>query len=257
MTSIIVPSKFPEIFESYRASANQFAPDTEKILVRDGHDIIDPFGWTTIQAPKGPFVYSRNVNLGINQTSGDVLLTNDDINFVSPNTVEAMEKIFATHADVGILSPKIDGGVGNVAQSNVTSPVLYTEQRLAFVCVLIRRAVIDQIGLLDENFTGYGWDDVDYCRRAVLAGWKMAATADAIVRHGHDKNKASASFSRAPIDWNSSVTYYKSKWGDARFEKFQEKDTYVQPAQQTWVRTNRLIYAKDGLTTNWWDRHSR
>ncbi len=255
-TTIIVPSKYPEIFESCRASLNQFALDTDKILVRDGHDIIDPFGWTTIQT-EGPFVYSRNVNLGIKQTSGNVLLTNDDVQFVSPDTVEAMEKILATHADIGILSPKIDGGVGNIDQSDVNRPICYTQQRLAFVCVLIRREVIDKIGLLDEKFTGYGWDDVDYCRRAVLAGWRLAVTADAIVKHGHGKNKASASFARAPIDWNSSISYYKGKWGDARFEKFLEKDTYV-PTPPAGTRISRgMVYAKDGLTTNWWDRHSR
>ena len=191
-TTIIVPSRFPDIFESCRASAAQFAPTQEKILVRDGHDIIDPSGWTTIQAPDGPFIYSRNVNLGINQTKDSVLLMNDDCQFVSTGTVEALEKILDTHADIGILSPRIDGGVGNAAQENVHQPVLYTEQRLAFVCVLIRRKLFEEVGLLDERFVGYGWEDDDYCRRVRDAGYKLACTANAVVKHGHEKDRWSA-----------------------------------------------------------------
>jgi hypothetical protein len=67
-------------------SLDAYAPSQEKILVRDGHEITNPPGWITLQAGD-PFVYSRNVNLGINQTSGDVLLTNDDVRFIHMGTV--------------------------------------------------------------------------------------------------------------------------------------------------------------------------
>ena len=41
---------------------------------------------------------------------------------------------------------------------------------VAFVCVLIPRRTIERIGLLDERFCFYGFDDNDYCRRARIAG---------------------------------------------------------------------------------------
>jgi hypothetical protein len=38
--------------------------------------------------------------------------------------------------------------------------------------MMIRREVIEQIGLLDEQFFMYG-EDLDYCKRAKDAGWKV------------------------------------------------------------------------------------
>ena len=244
-TTIIVPSKFPDIFEEYRRRADVFEPLTKKILVRDGHDIIDPSGWTTIQA-EGPFIYSRNVNLGINQTSGDVLLMNDDCCFTREGTVAAMEKILAAHSDIGILSPRIGGMVANATQSNVCRPVQYSTARLAFVCVLIRRAVLDKIGLLDERFTGYGWDDDDFCRRAVDAGFRLACTADAYVMHGHGKRTWSSSFSRTGNSGHhtDNIKIYEQKWGTTHWGN-------ASPV------TNRAMVYTDSnkLVTDWWSRH--
>jgi hypothetical protein len=251
--SIVVPSKFPDIFEEYRKSADRFASTQEKILVRDGHDIPNPPGWTTIQAPEGPFIYSRNVNLGLNQTSDDVLLMNDDCRFVSPDTVEAMEKILGACPDIGILSPEISGVVGNNLQSNVDRSVQYSDERLAFVCVLIRRSVIDRIGLLDERFVGYGWDDSDYCRRAMAAGFKLACTNTALVAHGHGSTTWSSSFSRTGINGHhpDNVKIYEQKWGERHYTPI---DPNAPPAKS---RLNGSKYSTDGLTIDWYDSHPR
>jgi GT2 family glycosyltransferase len=39
-------------------------------------------------------------------------------------------------------------------------------------CLMLRREVIDQVGLLDENFFMY-FEDMDYCLRLHAAGWKL------------------------------------------------------------------------------------
>ena len=258
MTTIIVPSKHPDIFESCRASLDKFAPETEKILVRDGDQITEPTGnWKTIQAPEGKFVYARNVNLGITASTGDVLLCNDDVQFTQPGVIEALQTSLTLYPEVGMISPKILGGVGNSLQSNVIESIQYTEMRLAFVCVLIRRAVIDKIGLLDERFIGYGWDDVDFCRRAVTAGWKMAATASTSVTHGDGSPQGfSSSFRRAPaINWDGSVEAYLAKWGDTKYQDFNAKGQ-VNQIQRRAGGVYRYTGANSS-TVNWWDRHPR
>src|SRR5262249_12280783 len=50
-------------------------------------------------------------------------------------------------------------------------------------CLLIRRAVLDQIGLLDERFGIGCFEDDDFCLRAVRAGWKAVVARDAFVHH--------------------------------------------------------------------------
>jgi GT2 family glycosyltransferase len=42
---------------------------------------------------------------------------------------------------------------------------------VAGACVLVRREVFEQIGLLDESYFMY-YEEVDFCRRAALAGWE-------------------------------------------------------------------------------------
>ncbi len=60
----------------------------------------------------------------------------------------------------------------------------------AFFC--IRREVIDQIGPLDNGFFIW-YEEVDYCRRAVNAGWRVHFFADISTKH-----KKGSSFDRVP-----------------------------------------------------------
>jgi GT2 family glycosyltransferase len=53
---------------------------------------------------------------------------------------------------------------------------------VGFACVLIRREVIDAVGLLDAGFFMY-FEDLDYCRRARAAGWGVLYWPDAKVVH--------------------------------------------------------------------------
>ncbi len=48
--------------------------------------------------------------------------------------------------------------------------------------LLVRREVLEQVGLLDEGFFFY-WEDVDFSRRVLDAGWELAVAADAVVYH--------------------------------------------------------------------------
>ena len=48
--------------------------------------------------------------------------------------------------------------------------------------LLIRREVLERIGLLDEGFFLY-WEDADFGLRARRAGWRLAVAGDAVVYH--------------------------------------------------------------------------
>ncbi len=63
-------------------------------------------------------------------------------------------------------------------------------------CLLIKRAVLDQLGLFDEKHFGRGYgEENDYAVRVRYAGWSLAIADDAYVQHrqsrsySHDKRK--------------------------------------------------------------------
>src|SRR5262249_30764996 len=55
--------------------------------------------------------------------------------------------------------------------------------RLVGFCLLIKRSVIDAVGLLDEDFGIGNFEDDDYCRRAMQAGFKAMIACDAFIHH--------------------------------------------------------------------------
>lgn len=53
---------------------------------------------------------------------------------------------------------------------------------VTFACVLLRREMIDEIGLLDERFEFF-YEDIDYCMRAREASWKVFYEPKSVVYH--------------------------------------------------------------------------
>jgi GT2 family glycosyltransferase/ADP-heptose:LPS heptosyltransferase len=49
---------------------------------------------------------------------------------------------------------------------------------------LYRRAMLDDVGLFDEDFFAY-FEDLDLAWRALLRGWRCVLAPDAVVRHAH------------------------------------------------------------------------
>ena len=70
-----------------------------------------------------------------------------------------------------------------------TRPVSFKKiHYIAGASLLIRRAVVEHIGLLDEKFFMY-WEDADYGFRIRKAGWKLVVASDSTIWH-----KGSSSF---------------------------------------------------------------
>ena len=265
-SSIVIPSKFPDIFNDCRDSVGVCLPNARKILVRDGTGITPPAGWTTLPGIT-PFNYSRNVNIGLSQSIGDVLVCNDDVRFLQADTLERMQDYLKKNPTVGIISPKIDGGVSNYLQHISSAKEGVSSFYLAFVCVMIRREVLDKVGMLDERYAGYGYDDVDYCRRVFNAGYKLAVTKDVTVKHGHGPHTASSSYAREFGKKQGQMqgvagSLYKSKWGDSNLEWGTPTNNASAPVALSIPDRPAYVsgqhrYDKSGLVTNWWDRHPR
>ena len=77
-------------------------------------------------------------------------------------------------------------------------------------CMLIRREVIEQVGLLDERFFAYQ-EDADYCFRSRQAGWQVHYVPAARVIHLGGMGGSRAHPYRSIYEWHRSYFIYYRK----------------------------------------------
>jgi GT2 family glycosyltransferase len=142
-------------------------------------------------------------NAGIQASRSEfVALLNNDTE-VDPGWAAAVMGAFQRHADVGSVASKMllfdrrdhihtagdyfttDGRAGNRGVWQRDDGQFDRDEYVFSACggsSAYRRAMLDQIGLLDDDFFFSG-EDVDLGWRAQLAGWRCLYTPDAIVYH--------------------------------------------------------------------------
>lgn len=196
----------------------------EYFLVDNGSDgtadmVRERYPWVTVIKPGQNLGFARACNMAIDQSKGEyVMLTNPDLTIFSGE----MEKLVA-HADViqdgGVFGPWVENPNGTRQESCARFPHALTplvrrtalgrsswgkrmldayhmrdiDHRQAHdtdcmygAAMLIRRKMIDHIGGFDERFFMY-YEDVDMCRRAWKAGWRVRYVPDARFVHYHQR----------------------------------------------------------------------
>lgn len=158
--------------------------------------------------------YSAGNNLGIRVAKGKyVFLVNNDA-IIHPDCIYELVKTASSDPQIGILGCKvyykntriIQHAGGKLDLSTISLPHIgvfeedhgqYDEvsdvNYVSGVAMMVKREVIDKIGLLDEHYFAY-WEDVDYCFRARRAGFRIVYVPSAIVEH-HE----SFSWKRKPL----------------------------------------------------------
>ena len=167
--SIVVCSRYPDIFAGFKSNVDELAPKTWKILIRSGEAIVAPGGpyWITRQG-RDPFIFARNVNIGIKAAGNDdIILVGDDVRFLTPNFVEILAGVAYANTDAAVVVPKIKEPCG----------------ASIFICCYIKRSVIDNVGLLDERFDGYGYEDNDFYTRYEAMHYHTHTAEDVMVSH--------------------------------------------------------------------------
>jgi len=149
-----------------------------------------------------PFNFSQAINFcaAAAPSQHDLFILNDDAlptSFYFPVWVEHAIK-WGMEQGFGLTGPRIEGGVGNDDQRQTTrlGTFLQTYKPICFMAAAIPRHVWDQIGPMDERYTGYGFDDADYCRRVVEAGYRLGVAGWFSVEHGINGMPQSGTFQR-------------------------------------------------------------
>ena len=154
--------------------------------------------------------FTKNVNIGIKNSSNDVILLNSDT-IVTPRWVQKI--IISAYSDklIGTLTPisnASDISVPVMNQNNEIPSFLNVDSMSLLVekvsangnliaptgngfCLFIKRDVINDVGLFDEDNFGKGYgEETDFTMRAKSKGWKNARNDSIFIYH-----KRSASFS--------------------------------------------------------------
>ncbi|MBB6671509.1 glycosyltransferase [Cohnella nanjingensis] len=173
--------------------------------------------------------FPRACNQGIEIASGEniLLLNNDTV--VTERWLSQLTASLYSSEDIGAV-----GSVTNNCSYAQTIPVDYAsmaemqtfagsynhadpnlwDERLKLIgyCMLIKKSVVDQIGLLDERFTPGNYEDDDYSLRIRLAGYKLLLCKDTFIHH-----YGSVSFREAPPAYlelmRNNRQKFSDKWG--------------------------------------------
>lgn len=177
---VVVLSRYPDIFEGFKESIDkQDVGPGEKWCVKDSRTDFRVqgdrwYGFNTLE----PFNMARNANHGWRQTSRDILYCGDDVRFIEPDTVKRLQEVAYSDYSIGIVSPLHSW---HTANPNATFEETYF---VPFVCVYLKRSLLDHVGYLDESFEGYGGEDLEFIIRAKKAGARVGWAPQVHIKHG-------------------------------------------------------------------------
>jgi len=189
--------------------------------------------------------YGAGNNVGIRAGLPDgsapdyVYVLNSDA-FPAPDAVRVLRDHLDTHPRTGFAGSHIHGpegeahhtafrfpsALGELEAAARTGPVTRLLRRwvvapplpdttrpvdwLAGASVMMRRSVLEQIGLFDETFFLY-YEETDLCRRAARAGWDTVYVVESRVMHIGSVSTGMKDWRRVPDYWFRSRRHYFEK----------------------------------------------
>ena len=198
---------------------------------------------TLVRAPRNAGL-AAGYNVGIRAADADYYMLLHGEAVVRPGAIATLLSELRAYPGVGIAGPRLEALDGtpynscfrdhtpasellaaaslrrlNAALSSYEVPLPISEDTvevawLSFACVVLRREVIERVGLLDEGYFMY-FEDSDYCRAARAVGFRVRYFPHArvaLARKGGLPNKpAVAPRRRGPRSFYASRTRYFRK----------------------------------------------
>ncbi len=203
---------------------------------------------TVIENSHNPGFATAN-NQALRQCAGEyVLLLNPDTE-VLPSTLRTLIAFAQTQPKAGIITPRILNPDCSLQESTYPLPSLMREVWRMFhldklhalgiyrmhdwdlkqprevesalgACLLVRRSVLAQIGLLDEDYFMYS-EEIDLCARARKAGWQIWWVPQAQVIHYGGQSTRQVAVAMFLTLYEGKVKYFRKHLGarDTRLYK--------------------------------------
>jgi N-acetylglucosaminyl-diphospho-decaprenol L-rhamnosyltransferase len=204
-----------EIVECLRSLLRELEDVPHDVVVVDNHStdrtaevVREQFPGITLMVNHWNAGFPAANNQAIARSTGDhVLLLNPDT-VVCAGSIRSLMNALSADRDLGICGPQLVDAAGERAPnirlptlSRVAAHVLFGASRwyrprsddagalVSGAALLVKREVIDNIGLLDEQM--FWREDVDYCLRALKAGYVIRIVPEATIVHLGGRSAAS------------------------------------------------------------------
>jgi predicted SAM-dependent methyltransferase/GT2 family glycosyltransferase len=177
MISIIVPTKLgvqgmlKECLASLQDHTNMST--VEVIVVANGcnvsthhylNSLPEPFLYLWYPEALG---FAKAVNAGIQNCKGDyIVILNDDIIFLSQSRNYWLQLL---------LEPFFNDPVLGVSGVHFLNDPISALDFVPYYCAMLKKDIINEVGLLDEQFNTGGCEDIDHCLRINEKGYHIIA----------------------------------------------------------------------------------
>ncbi len=191
----------------------------------------------------GNLGFAKAVNVGLRNSRGRfVLLINPDCELADGRFVDSFQ-LLSTNPMIAVLGPKIvdEDGITQESCRRFMTPWRFATRVMrrllglwpdqpfdgcandgvrpvdwvSGACMLVRRAAIDQVGMMDERYFMYV-EDMDWCRNFRAHGYEVVYWPHLVVRHAgqHASSRALSRWRPSKLMWIhfASFTKYVLKW---------------------------------------------
>jgi len=166
--------------------------------------------------------FAKGVNQGISKALKDktveaIFLMNNDLS-ISYGNFNQLALTYGKFPTAGIVSPilhhpggydwggKFNEWTGMVKHKNWNNKpkTVQSVAHVAGAAMLIKRELIEKIGMLDERFFLY-YEDLDFCLRALSAGYTIHINPDIVAEH--EVSAGSSAMRRTRYQWKSHLQF--------------------------------------------------
>lgn len=239
------------------------APESYEIIVVDNRSTDGTVEWLSNQNDIKTILNNDNLgfpkgcNQGIEISTGDnVLLLNNDT-IVTHNWLDNLLNCLYSNEKIGAVGPvtnsaayyqsipvnynSIEEMIDFARTYNIPNPSQWEERiKLIGFCLLVKREVINKIGLLDELFSPGNYEDDDYSFRILNAGYKLILCKDTFIHHF-----GSVSFKENQSSFISLLQQNKDKfirkWGFDPVYSTYIRDEIIQLIQEPEEKNLRIL----------------